>query len=158
MVSYKSWAVLGQLSSLTAFVLMWMGMARCNFIEFTDTAGTTKPVSMKFGIWYYLGYYRVKSINQNSEPFVLASCRPYDNSIHPDSYWKAARAFSSISFFFAFFVIILNVVSSCQVTNRQGQNYQLTHPWEPRCYLITSLFLGLCFLFLQSNASWIIRS
>ena len=109
-------------------------------------------ISMEFGLFSYLGYFQVESVNPNNESFVLASCRPYDRSIKLDSYWKAARAFSYIAFTVAFVVIILNIVSSCQVTNRYGLNQRLTHPWEPFFYLITSLFLGLCFLFFRSNA------
>merc|ERR1719356_442539 len=130
MVSYKIMAASAQLFSFAAFILMWMGITRCNFIEFTETAGTTKPISMKFGVWHYLGYFRVESVNQNPESFILASCRPYDNSILLDSYWKAARAFSSMALGVAFIAIILNVVSSCQVTNRYGPNQRLTYPWE----------------------------
>ena len=39
--------------AVTAFILMWIGSIRCNFIKFTDTAGTSEPVSLQFGIWYY---------------------------------------------------------------------------------------------------------
>ena len=48
--------------ALTAFILMWVGGLRCNYVKFTDISGTSEPISREFGIWFYQYWSTVVSL------------------------------------------------------------------------------------------------
>ncbi|EJK46139.1 hypothetical protein THAOC_35210, partial [Thalassiosira oceanica] len=149
-------ALVAQIFSFTAFILMWVGMVRCNMIEFAgaeigDTSGS--QIKMQFGVWYYLGYFLTTPVGGTGNPvYVFEACRGYSDAIELDDYWKSARAFSALTFIFAFVVVISNTVTACTNRSNSPMDYNLTNRWEPPAYLLTCLFSGLTFLFFKSDA------
>jgi len=126
---------------------------RCNMVEFEGAGiGNTPGIKMEFGVWYYLGYVLTTPVG-GSSVYVFETCRGYGEAVALDDYWKAARAFSGLTFIFAFVVIISNCVSSCTHMNpNRPSDYRLTNPWEAPAYLFTCLCSGLTFLFFKSDA------
>lgn len=122
---------------------MWIGSINCNFVKFTDTSGTSEPISLQFGIWYYQFWSLVYSA---SGTFVFESCHGYPDSIELDSSWKAARAFSILAFISAIIVLIAACMSLC------GSNPGKSYVWEAPVYAMTAFFQGLTLLLLNSNA------
>ena len=112
--------------------------------EIGDTSGN--QIKMQFGVWNYLGYFLTTPVGGDSGVYVLESCRGYGEAVELDDYWKAARAFSALTYIFALVTFISSIVSAC----RPG--YRLTKSWEPPVYLFTCLFSGMTFLFFKSNA------
>merc|ERR1711971_944334 len=118
---------------------------RCNFIKFTDTSGTSDPISLQFGIWYYRFWSLVTSVDGT---FIFESCHEYPDFVDLDASWKAARAFSALAAIFGIAIFLSSIVSSCVSSARDA----LVHGWMAPAYLLTATFQGLSLLLLNSNA------
>ncbi|KAL7536503.1 hypothetical protein ACHAWF_005484 [Thalassiosira exigua] len=127
--------------ALTAFVLTWSGSLRCDFVKFTSTSGSSEPITLNFGIWYYRFWSLVATIDGT---YLVESCQAYPDSAVVDPAWKAARAFSVITFFFAVILLVVAIMSMCQGSI-------LSNTRMAPLYLLTSLCQGLMLLLLQSN-------
>jgi len=130
--------------AITAFILMWIGDLRCNFIKFTSTSGSPEPLSAGFGMWYYRFFSVVYSVDGW---FAFESCHGYPDYVTIDGSWMAARTFSILTFIFAMIVLIAACFSSC-TTLHSGK---LIFAWEAPLYLLTALCQGLTLLFLSSS-------
>eukprot|EP00581_Thalassiosira_minuscula_P012029 CAMPEP_0183729952 /NCGR_PEP_ID=MMETSP0737-20130205/31610_1 /TAXON_ID=385413 /ORGANISM="Thalassiosira miniscula, Strain CCMP1093" /LENGTH=215 /DNA_ID=CAMNT_0025962285 /DNA_START=40 /DNA_END=687 /DNA_ORIENTATION=- len=137
--------VLQSVFVITAFILMWMADLRCNFIQFTSTSGTSDPITLNFGIWYYQFWSVVKSVDGT---FLLESCHRYPDYVTFDGSWKAARTFCALTFFFSLFALIAALFVACSAS----QSGKVTYTWEAPVYLLAALFQGLTLLLLSSNA------
>jgi len=99
-------SLLTSILGMTAFILMWIGSVRCNFIKFTDISGSASPLVREFGIWYYQSW---ASVVTSDGAYIVMACMGYPDSIELDSSWKAARAFSVITLIFAVIIITIKV-------------------------------------------------
>lgn len=143
-----TWVMFSLLESIfacTAFILLWIGGIRCNFIKFTDTSGTSEPISMQFGIWYYQFWSVVTSADGT---FLFESCHGYPDYVELDATWKAARAFSVLTLIFGLVVFIVSLFSACA----PNPDKPLTRGWMAPAYLLTAIFQGLMLLLLSSAA------
>lgn len=140
----QRYGALTSIFSITGLVLVLIASLRCKFIKFTDTSGTSDPIDLHFGIWYYTYWSIVKSTDGL---FLFESCHWYPDSIELDGSWKAARAFSVLAFISAIFVLFWTCAKACADVPRS------TIPaWEAPVYLLTATFTGLTLLLLNSNA------
>ncbi|KAL7540070.1 hypothetical protein ACHAXR_009852 [Thalassiosira sp. AJA248-18] len=138
-------AAIETMFAVTAFILMWMGSIRCNFIKFTAISGASEPISLEFGIWYYQFWSIVTSVDGK---YIFETCHGYPDSMPIDSNWKAARAFSVMTFIFALVVFITSIISACAPNSDKLS----TRGWMAPAYLLTSFCQGLTLLILSSNA------
>lgn len=136
-------ALLTSIFGFTAFILMWIGSVRCNFVKFTDTADSS--VTREFGIWYYQSW---ATIFSSDGTFIVKTCQSYPDSATLDASWKAARAFCVLAFIFAIIVIIIKTCIACSSDPDKGYSGTSVAP----LYLLTAVFQGLSLLFLNSNA------
>eukprot|EP00581_Thalassiosira_minuscula_P009426 CAMPEP_0183707732 /NCGR_PEP_ID=MMETSP0737-20130205/4225_1 /TAXON_ID=385413 /ORGANISM="Thalassiosira miniscula, Strain CCMP1093" /LENGTH=219 /DNA_ID=CAMNT_0025935461 /DNA_START=146 /DNA_END=802 /DNA_ORIENTATION=- len=130
--------------AITAFVLMWIGTLRCGFVKFTSTSGTSEPISLQFGIWYYQFFSVVFTVDG---AFAFESCHGYPDWVSLDGSWKAARAFSVLTFIFSIIVLVTACVSACAIAGTG----RITFAWEAPVFLMVALFQGLTLLLLNSN-------
>mmetsp|Transcript_3714 Transcript_3714/g.8190 ORF Transcript_3714/g.8190 Transcript_3714/m.8190 type:complete len:223 (+) Transcript_3714:150-818(+) len=131
----------------TAFILMWVGSIRCNFIKFTDVSGTSEPITREFGLWYYQFWSLIVNTDGN---FIVKTCNSYPDSITLDGAWKAARAFCILTLIFAIVILTIKVIISCSFdpeTALGGGGY-----WVTALYFVTGICQGLVLLFLSSKA------
>eukprot|EP00584_Thalassiosira_punctigera_P003777 CAMPEP_0172537464 /NCGR_PEP_ID=MMETSP1067-20121228/9057_1 /TAXON_ID=265564 ORGANISM="Thalassiosira punctigera, Strain Tpunct2005C2" /NCGR_SAMPLE_ID=MMETSP1067 /ASSEMBLY_ACC=CAM_ASM_000444 /LENGTH=222 /DNA_ID=CAMNT_0013322769 /DNA_START=79 /DNA_END=747 /DNA_ORIENTATION=- len=137
-------AALQSVFAITAFILMWIGSLNCTFIEFVDTSGTDKPMSIKFGLWFFQSWTAVFSV---SGTYLFESCHYYPESIDLDDSWKTARLFSVIAFVLGIIILIGLCVSACT-----RDISRVTYGWEAPLYLLTGLCQGFTLFFLNSKA------
>lgn len=153
MVDQPNWMkiqVLETTCAITAFVLMWIGSMQCNFIAFTDTSGTSEPITLEYGIWFYRSWSLVAS---NDGTYIVESCHQYPDWVEIDGSWKAAMAFSVITTVLGILVFIVSVISACTTgTGNNPDNKPVTFGWMAPCYLLTAICQGLTLLLLNSNA------
>lgn len=138
----EGYALLETIFAVTAFVLMWIGSINCDFVKFTDTSGTSAPISLQFGVWYYQFWSMVTSVDGR---FVFESCHGYPDYMDIDPAWKAARAFSVMAFILSMIVFIVAIISACSTADS-------TRGWMAPMYMLTCLCQGLMLLLLSSNA------
>ncbi|KAL7528890.1 hypothetical protein ACHAWF_002751 [Thalassiosira exigua] len=136
--------VLETLFSMTAFILMWIGGIRCNFVKFTSMSGSSEPITRQFGIWYYEFISSVTSVDGT---YLVQTCHSYPDYVDIDPAWKAAKAFSIITFILAILMFIACVVTACSVDPERPMTYAFMAPM----YLLLSACQGFMLLFLQSN-------
>ncbi|KAL7542536.1 hypothetical protein ACHAWF_007197 [Thalassiosira exigua] len=136
--------ILETLFSTTAFILMWIEGIKCNFVEFTSVSGGSEAITRHFGIWYFESISYVASV---SGRYLVATCHPYPDYVDIDPAWKAAMAFSIITFILAIGVFVACIVTACTANPERP----LTNAWMAPMYLFLSLCQGLTLLFLQSN-------
>lgn len=139
-------SLLTAIFALTAFILMWVGSIRCNFIKFTDTSGTSEPISKEFGIWYYQFWTIIFTTDGNY--FTAKTCNSYPDSMSLDASWKAARAFCALGFIFAIIILIVQCVVACSSDPEKASGGARVAP----LYLMTGICQGLTLLFLSSEA------
>lgn len=133
---------------MTAFLVMWIGSLRCDFVKFTDTSGTSPdPVSLQFGMWRYLFYSLVANVDGL---YVFESCHGYPDYQEIDPTWKTAQAFSILAFIFGLFALIFSCIFACTIDS--DDNFARSSWFAPGLYLTTGLFQGLSLLLLSSNA------
>lgn len=142
-----NYALATSMFAIIAFILMWVGSIRCNFIKFVDTSGTSQPISREFGLWYYQYW---ATIFTTDGTYIVRTCHLYPDGLEFDASWKAARAFSILAFIFAFIIMFLKCAVSCATDPRQAASG--SGPIVPPLYLVTSIFQGLTLLFLNSKA------
>lgn len=76
----------------------------CNFVQFTDISGTSEPISREFGIWQYQYWSVVFTVDAD---YIVKSCHGYnEEDIVFDASWKAAKAFSIMTFIFATGILV----------------------------------------------------
>ncbi|KAL7549790.1 hypothetical protein ACHAWF_013047 [Thalassiosira exigua] len=126
---------------VVAFVLMWIEGIRCDFVKFTDTSGTSEPVSLRFGVWNFQFWSLVSSVDGT---FVFESCRGYPDYVTIDPAWKAARAFAVLTFLFAVVLFVFTVVNACTSGPPRA--------WTAPLYFLTSFCQGMILLMLNSDA------
>lgn len=139
----QKYGLLTSIFSITGVVLLFVGSLNCNYVKFTDTSGTSEPVSLQYGIWNFLYWSIVRSIDG---VFAFESCHYYGDLIEMDASWKAARAFSVLAFIFGILVIITSCITMCD-----NDPAKITPSWQAPLYLLTACFTGLTLLFLNSN-------
>ena len=124
-------------------------MYSCNFIQFTDISGTSEPISREFGIWQYQYWSMVFTVDAD---YIVKTCHGYnEEDIVFDASWKAAKAFSIMTFIFAIGILIAYCVAACADFEGGGE-YSGTSQIMVPIYLIVALCQGLTLLFLNSNA------
>ncbi|KAL7532980.1 hypothetical protein ACHAXR_007656, partial [Thalassiosira sp. AJA248-18] len=134
---------------ITAFLLMWIGSMRCDFIQFKDESGIAadNPPTLQFGMWRYQSY--TYAVNVDGA-FIFETCNYYPNYQEIDPTWKTAQAFSILAFIFGIFVLVGACAFACTI---DGEDNFLTKSWlAPALYLTTAIFQGLSLLLLSSNA------
>lgn len=131
---------------IAAFILMWIGGIRCNFLKFTAVSEVDDPVTMELGMWYYSFYSLAVT---TSGTYIFESCNTYTEFTPIDATWKAARSFGIITFILAVIMLVAACISGC--TSAQG-DYSLTNRWEAPMYLLLTICQGLVLLLLASNA------
>ena len=127
----------------------------CNYVDRTTTVresdGTTSPgLGLSVGLYGY-------TLKQCKDPYGTCDesnpedlvdskyCQTYPTTIHPDSYWTAARTVSILSVMLGFAGLALVSISTCTKLKRKT--------WTIACaiFLLTTLFQGLQFLFLKGD-------
>ncbi|KAL7547919.1 hypothetical protein ACHAWF_012213 [Thalassiosira exigua] len=129
--------------AITAFVLMWLGTMRCDFVKFVSTSGASGPVTLRFGIWYYQFWSFVASADGI---FRFESCHGYPDSVQLDDAWRAARSFSVITVILALIMFVTAAIMACV-----HDPHKSTKSWMAPMYMLTALCEGLMLLLLQSN-------
>lgn len=132
--------------ALAAFILMWVGSVRCNFLKFTDISGTSEPISFEFGIWAYQYWTAVFSTEGT---YMFKTCYRYPDSLVLDAPWKATRAFGVLAFVSAIIVMVVKCTYAC--SSDPEKVYSGGRGVAP-LYLLTGIFQGLTLLFLHSKA------
>jgi hypothetical protein len=131
--------------SMTAFLLMWIGSLRCNFVQFNVISGYSEPLSLQFGMWRLRTWTFAATVDA---AYLIEGCGSYPDGIDIDPSWKAARAFSIMAFIFGLFVLIGSCVAGCAIISDRGiKTYGVLAPG----YLLTAIFQGLTLLLLNSN-------
>jgi len=116
---------------------------RCNFIKFTDVSGSSEPLSRSFGIYLYQFWATVITTDGS---YIVKTCQEYPDTIELDGAWKAARAFTIITFVL---VIILLIGKCCLMCNNPLAEVQTK--LDTPMYLLIALSQGLMLLLLSSN-------
>jgi len=135
------------LFALTAFILMWIGGIRCNFLKFTSTSGADEPFTFEMGMWYY-SYYSL--LFSTSGTYLFESCNPYSSLTPIDATWKTAYAFGIITFILAVVMLVLMCVTGCSYISDYDKPQ--TSRFEGPAYLLITICQGLVLLLLSSNA------
>lgn len=142
--------LLSSIFFITAFILMWTGSYNCNFIKFTSTAGSSEPIVRELGIWYYQFYSYVATVDGQ---YIVQTCSVYPDSIDIDASWKAARAFSSLSFIFAMIALIIKSFQMCSSKRHSADPYTRSGNAQVLVwFLLTGVCQAFTLLFLNSNA------
>lgn len=142
---FFGWSMATAIFGLTAFILMWLASARCDFIKFVSTGGSSEPVVREFGIWYFQFFSYVVSTDGR---FIVETCNSYPAGTDYDSAWKAARVFSSLTAIFAITILVVRSFQACSSDPTKRYRANVVGP----LYLLTALFQGLTLLLLSSNA------
>lgn len=139
------------------FLSSYMHEPQCNFLRFdgTDINGAAFP--MELGLWYYAFYAWVMvpgGSGLTTSVYQFGTCNAYEEYTQIDPTWKAAQAFSIITFIFGIFTLVAVCVTSCVTNCYQQENGRLatTYGWQAPLCLFTALCQGLVLLFLASNA------
>lgn len=130
---------------LTAFILLWVSGLQCNFIKFTSaTYGSSRPLAQEFDIW---NYQSVSAVVSSDGTFMFKSCHSYPDYVQMDSSWKAAKAFTVLTFIASLVIIICNSLAACWDFSEISADLKK----EAATYVIIGIFQGLTLLFLNSN-------
>ena len=152
----QGFSIISLLFVAVAFCLMWAGSIRCNFLRFdgTDINGAAFP--MELGLWYYSFYTWVMvpgGSGLTTSVYQFGTCNAYEEYTQIDPTWKAAQAFSIITFILGIFTLVAVCVTSCVTNCHQQENgFAATYGWQAPLCLFTALCQGLVLLFLASNA------
>ena len=122
------------LFALTAFILMWIGGIRCNFLKFTSTSGADEPFTFEMGMWYY-SYYSL--LFSTSGTYLFESCNPYVSFLC-DMYkiwsyvvlqcsYSINRGFSYLDIIPYFYIIVFINSNWCYLENSPGIWYHYIH-------------------------------
>ena len=137
--------------AMTAFILMWFGTVRCNFVKFTDVSGTSEPITREFGLWYYQYWSAVFS---GGATYIVKTCHSYPGGTEIDASWKAARAFDIMALIFAIILLIVICIDACA----QDPTKYSRSKWRSPLFLITGVCQGFTLLYLNSNACKVRRN
>lgn len=143
----QGYSVLTTVFVITAFILMWIGSLRCNFIKFPSTSGNSGDASMELGIWYFQW---ISFVYSAGSTYAFESCHGYPSTVSMDGVWKTAQAFSVIAFIFGIIMVVVACVGACASSRDTG--YARTYVWEAPGYMLTALCQGLTLLMLSSSA------
>ena len=138
------------------FLSSYMHEPHCNFLRFdgTDINGAAFP--MELGLWYYAFYAWVMVPGGSGLTvgvYQYGTCNTYEEYTQIDPTWKAAQAFSIITFIFGIFTLVAVCVTSCVTNCYQKENgFATTYGWQAPLCLFTALCQGLVLLFLASDA------
>jgi len=144
-ISSQGYSLLTTIFGITAFILMWLGSLRCNFLKFESVVGS-EPVTLQLGMWYYESWSFVAS---TSGSYVFESCHGYPDYTAIDATWKTARAFGIIAFILGIAMFVVACISACSTSTGQAMQ---TPVWEAPAYILTAICQGLTLLLLSSNA------
>mmetsp|Transcript_29438 Transcript_29438/g.62493 ORF Transcript_29438/g.62493 Transcript_29438/m.62493 type:complete len:222 (+) Transcript_29438:112-777(+) len=137
------YSILVSIFAATAFLLAWAAEFGCAFISFTSTSGFNQPITVKFGIWTYQFWTIATSVGGS---VIFETCHSYPSTVHIDSNWKAARAFSTLAVVFGGIFLFANLITACTSPLRR------TSRAEAPAFIVACFFQGLALLLLNSAA------
>lgn len=148
--SVQGLSLLSSVFALVAFVLNWIALAGCNFVNLAVTFGNSSDpssFSLHFGIWFYQTWTLVASLGGS---VVFEGCWRYPEYVDFDSYMKSARAFSSMALIVGAGFMLADFISVC--TSSQTGNRRVVSPSiQGVGYVLASIFCGLSLLMLDSD-------
>jgi hypothetical protein len=128
-----------------AFLTTLFGGIYCRFLSFTSNEEVNgEPVTLHFGIWYYLGW--VLATDSNGDTVAMQTCYRYPEGTVFDAKWKSSKAFSTMAIIIGGCVTIWALCAGCLYPTKKM--YQLAS----MLYMICCLFTGLSLLILDSDA------
>lgn len=149
-LSAQGLSLLSSIFALVAFVLNWVAVAGCNFVNLAITFGSSSEpssFSLHFGIWFYQTWTLVASLGGS---VVFEGCWRYPDYVQFDAYMKSARAFSVMALIVGAGFMIADFISAC--TSSQTGGKRVASPSiQGVGYILASIFCGLSLLILDSD-------
>lgn len=139
--------VLPTLLATVALALSAYASLHCDFVKFVVPPATFSHEQA--GLWSYLWW---------DHGVGRYTCHTYPKSTVIDLWWKAARAFSSLTLTLGGFASICAFAVTCCTHCRESSSSRLVTKWCTTgtfgaCYLASSISASFSLLFLRSNAA-----